>query len=139
MSFREKSAWISFVLILIFAALWLRNVIQVEFYGMRQNPMHFFFAMLTALIAAEIALHVAIALQSPREARTPKDERERLIDFKASRIAFYVLMVGAWTSIGTLHLPNSSRFLMAQFLMGSIIIAVLTRFATQIVLYRRDA
>jgi hypothetical protein len=139
MSFREKSAWISFVLILIFGGLWLRNVIQVEFYGMRQNPMHFFFGMLAALIAAEIALHVAIALQSPGEARTHKDERERLIDFRASRVAFYVLMVGAWTSISTLHLPNSSRFLMAQFLMGSIIIAVLTRFATQIVLYRRDA
>jgi hypothetical protein len=35
--------------------------------------------------------------------------------------------------------PNSNRFLMAQFMMGSIVIAVLTRFATQIALYRRDA
>ena len=139
MSFREKSAWISFVLILVFGGLWLRNVIQVEFFGLRQNPMLQFFGMLAALIAAEVGLHIAIAIQSPHEARTPKDEREKLIDLKASRVGFYVLMVGAWTSIGTLHLPNSNRFLMAQFMMGSIIIAVLTRFATQIALYRRDA
>jgi hypothetical protein len=139
MSFREKSAWISFVLIFIFGALWLRNVLRVEFYGLRQDPMKFFFAILLALIVAEISLHIAIAIQSPRDARTPKDEREKLIDLKASRVAFYVLMIGAWLSLGTLHVPGSNRAMMAQALMGTIIIAVLTRFATQIVLYRRDA
>jgi len=29
MSFREKSAWISFILIFIFGALWLQNLIRV--------------------------------------------------------------------------------------------------------------
>jgi hypothetical protein len=48
-------------------------------------------------------------------------------------------MIGAWLSVGTLHLSGSNRLMMAQALMGSIIIAVLTRFATQIALYRRDA
>jgi uncharacterized membrane protein len=139
MSFREKSAWISFLLTFIFGGLWLRNVVRVEFYGLRQDPVKFVFVMLLAIILAEIGLHIALAIQSPREARTPKDEREKLIDLKASRVAFYVLMVGAWTSVGTLHLPNSSRFLMAQFLMGTIIITLLVRFATQIALYRRDA
>jgi len=139
MSFREKSAWISFVLIFIFGAMWLRNVIRVEFFGLHQDPMKFFFVILVGLVAAEIGLHIAIAIQSPREARTPKDERERLIDLKASRIAFYVLTVGALASIGTLHLPDSNRFMMAQAMMGSIIIATLTRFAVQIALYRRDA
>ncbi len=139
MSFREKSAWISFVLIFIFGGFWLANVIQTEFYGSRFNPMHYFFAILAGLIVAEIALHIAIAIQSPREARTPKDEREKLIDLKASRVGFYVLMVGTWVSIGILHVPNSNRFLMAQVMMGSIIIAVLTRFAVQIALHRRDA
>ena len=139
MSFREKSAWISFVVIITFGLLWLLNVIGVEFYGLHQHPMKVFFVMLVALVAAEVGLHIAIALQSPREARTPKDERERLIDLKASRVGFYVLMVGAWASIATMHLPNSNRFTMAQAMMGSIIIATLTRFAVQIALYRRDA
>src|SRR5256885_13517885 len=140
MSFREKSAWISFVLILIFGGLWLRNVVRVEFYGLRQDPVRFVFLMLAALIAAEIGLHIAIAIQSPRDARTPKDERERLIDLKASRVAFYVLMIGAFTSIGFgLHFPGASRFTMGALLMGAIIAALLARFGTQIALYRRDA
>ena len=40
------------------------------------------------------SLHVAIAVRSPRDARAPKDEREVLIDLKATRTAFYVLFAG---------------------------------------------
>ena len=91
--------------------------------------MIWFFGMLAALIALEIALHIAVAVQSPREARTPKDERERLIDMKASRVAFYVLLVGTFASMGTLHIPGSNRLIIAQCLMGSIIFTALSRFA----------
>jgi hypothetical protein len=113
---------------------------RVEFFHTRNvSPMLWWFVMLAGLIALEIALHVAIAIQSPRDARTPKDERERLIDMKASRVAFYVLLAGAFASVGTLHVPGSSRFMVAQSVMGSIILAALVRFATQIALYRRDA
>ena len=139
MSFREKSAWISFVLIFIFGALWLQNLIRVEFFGLHEHPVKIAFSMLAALIVAEIGLHVAIAIQSPREARTPKDEREKLIDLKASRVGFYALMVGAWASIATMHIPGANKFTIVQAMMGAIIIATLTRFAVQIALYRRDA
>ena len=103
------------------------------------NPMLWFVGTLEALIGLEIGLHVAIAIQSPREEKTPKDERERLIDMKASRVAFYVLMIGAFVSIGTLHVPGANRYTMAQCLMASILFALLIRFATQIALHRRDA
>jgi hypothetical protein len=140
MSFREKSAWISFFCLLFFGASWLTHVLGNEFlHGRNDNPILWFFGMLAGLIGLEIALHVAIAIQSPREARTPKDERERLIDMKASRAAFYVLLAGAFASVGTLHVPGSSRFMIAQCIMGSIILAALVRFGTQIALYRRDA
>ena len=140
MSFREKSAWISFICLLIFTGMWLTNIVRHEFFGARNaNPMLQFLATLAVVVALEVGLHIAIAMQSPREARTPKDERERLIDLKASRVAFYVLLVTAFGSIGTMHLPNASRFVMAQCMMGAIQLALLARFATQIVLHRRDA
>jgi len=44
-------------------------------------------SLFAALIVAEVALHLFIAKRSPKEARTPKDERERLIELKATRIA----------------------------------------------------
>ena len=141
MSFREKSAWISFFCLLIFGASWCTHVLGIElFHTKNVNPMLWFFGMLGGLIALEIGLHVAIALQSPKDARTPKDERERLIDLRASRVAFYVLLIGAFTSLGFgLHFPGASRFTMGALLMGAIIAALLARFGTQIALYRRDA
>src|SRR5215470_3000396 len=100
MSFREKSAWITFFTVLIFTVLWFTHVWRVQLLHARDdNPMLWFFGTVAALIALEIALHIAVAVQSPREARTPKDERERLIDMKASRVAFYVLLVGTFASI----------------------------------------
>jgi hypothetical protein len=141
MSFREKSAWISFVCLLLFALSWTTHAFGIEIFR-RTNigPMAWFFSMLGGLIALEIGLHVAIAIQSPHEARTPKDERERLIDLRASRVAFYVLLVGAFASLGFgLHFPGANRFMMGQLLMGFIIAALLARFGTQIALYRRDA
>ena len=140
MSFREKSAWITFFTVLIFTVLWFTHVWRVQFLHARdENPMIWFFGTVAALIALEVALHIAVAVQSPREARTPKDERERLIDMKASRVAFYVLLVGTFASIGTLHMPGANRLIMAQCLMGSILFALLSRFGTQIALHRRDA
>ncbi|HEY2905866.1 MAG TPA: hypothetical protein VGJ29_08180 [Vicinamibacterales bacterium] len=139
MSFREKSAWISFCSVLLFGAIWFRSVILTEVYHARQgDPMVAFFSLVGALILTEIVLHIAIAVRDPKEARTPKDERERLIDLKAARVAFYVLMAGAWLSIGTLHL-NFDRLRIADTVLGAIIVAELVKFATQIVLYRRDA
>jgi Flp pilus assembly protein TadB len=92
------------------------------------------------MLALEIGLHLAIAIQSPKDARTPKDERERLIGIRASRVAFYVLLAGALLSLGLgLHLPGANRFTMGLLLMASILAALLARFVTQIALYRRDA
>jgi hypothetical protein len=139
MSFREKSAWISFLCLLAFGGFWLHHVIRIEVYHVRQaNPMLAFFSLLGALIIAEIVLHIAIAVRDQKEARTPKDERETLIDLKAARVAFYVLMAGAWLSIGTLHL-NFDRLRIADSVLRAIIVAEMVKLATQIALYRRDA
>ena len=141
MSFREKSACISFGCLLLFGALYAWHSVNGAFFRMRGiGPMVFVFATMAALVALEVGLHVAIAIQSPKEARTPKDEREKLIDLRASRVAFYVLLDGAFASIGLgMHLPGANRFLMADLLMGAIIATLLVRFGVQIALYRRDA
>ena len=141
MSFREKSAWISFICILIFGGFYGWHAIRVEFFHAHDhNPMAYVFGTIGALVALEIALHVAIAIQSPRDARTPKDEREKLIELRASRVAFYALFIGTLMSLGLgMHLPGSNRYLMAELLMSSIIATLLIRFGVQIALYRRDA
>ena len=74
---------------------------------------------------------------SRRETRArPKDEREDLIDLKATRTAFYVLFGGALLSIFTLHFPINI-WTLSQLVLFSIVIAELVKFASQIVLFRR--
>jgi hypothetical protein len=142
MSFREKSAWISLIsLIVVFGAYFA--YIGMVLAGMARNRFALFLVMVAVFIVAKVVLHVVIATQSPGDARTPKDEREQLIELKATRTAFYVLLVSAFGSIGTVHLRLSDQddrvWLMMQAILFAIVCAEAVKFARQIVLYRRDA
>jgi len=135
MSFREKSAWISLLLIVaVFGPyFWLVGQSltgKAHVHGGTQ------FALILLFVVLEIVLHVAIAVQSPRDARAPKDERENLIDLKATRSAFYVLFGGALLSIFTMHF-RVNVWTMSQFVLFSIVVAELVKFASQVVLFRR--
>jgi hypothetical protein len=135
MSFREKSAWISLTLILLVFGpyFWL---VARSFTGGAHVHGGTQFALILLFALLEVVVHVAIGLQSPRDARAPRDEREILIDLKATRTAFYVLFAGALFSIFTLHVPIRA-WTLSQFVLLSIVVAELVKFANQIVLFRR--
>ena len=135
MSFREKSAWISVVLIvLVFGPyFWL---VGRSFAGVGHVHAGTQFALITVFIVLEIVVHIAIAIQSPRDARAPKDEREILIDLRATRTAFYVLFGGALFSIFTMHF-RLNVWQISQMMLLSIVVAELVKFGRQIVLFRR--
>jgi hypothetical protein len=140
MSFREKSAWISLLSFLAVYGVYFWNVVRVlTGRPALASPISLFVSLLAILIGAELVLHWLFRRLSPHDARTPKDERELLIELRATRVAFVVLLVGAFASIGTLHVPGASRWTMAQCVMLSIGLAELTNFGTRIALYRRDA
>jgi hypothetical protein len=138
MSFREKSAWISFVVIALVFGVYFARILRVlpRALGGGGDSIHFFFVLGAALILFEVGLHLAIKIQSPQEARTPKDERDRLIDMKATRLAFPVLLVGTFAAIFTLHLAVS-RGVIINVMLAAVVVAQLTRFGAQIVYHRR--
>lgn len=139
MSFREKSAWISFVAIFVIFGFYFARVAGVVFAGhSAQGLGRLFFVLVCGLVLVEVVLHVAVAAWSPHDARTPKDERERLIELRATRLAFPVLLGGALAAIGTMHL-SAGRWEMAHAVLLAIVAAELVRFGAQIVYYRRDA
>jgi hypothetical protein len=135
MSFREKSAWISLILILLVFGpyFWL---VGRSFAGVGHVHAGTQFALITLFFVLEIVLHIAIGVQSPRDARAPKDEREILIELRATRVAFYVLFAGALFSIFTMHF-RLTVWMLSQFVLLSIVIAELVKFASQIALFRR--
>ncbi len=97
MSFREKSAWVSFVclLLLTFGVLHSMHFHTHDAQGHDViDPLHLALAIFVGFIVLQVVLHLIIAAQSPKDARTPKDERERFIELRAARIGFYSLVVG---------------------------------------------
>jgi hypothetical protein len=138
MSFREKSTWISFLLLLAISIPFVIQMVRIELGGVSsQGSFHLFLALIIAFILGEIVLHAIIVMQSPRDARAPKDERERLIDLKAMRVAFFVLMTSAILVIVLVHFPIG-RFAIIQALLAAVVVAELTMLGARLVYYRRD-
>lgn len=137
MSFREKSAWISFVTILVVfgAYFWtIRSVLRGDIGYEAAFPVEV--GLIVAFVLIEIALHIALAMQSPSEARAPRDEREQLIEMRATRVAFQVLVVGALAGVGLMHMTRSV-WAMGQHMLLAVVVAQLVRFGGQILYFRR--
>ncbi len=130
MSFREKSAWITFILLLTFGVYF--GEIAKQLFGAaasRGSYLPLFVLLVGAIVAMEIVMHVFIAIRSPQDARAPRDERERLIAQRATARAFYVLLTGAFIAIGTMHL-GVSTWVLAHCVLFAIWIAELTRYGS---------
>ena len=138
MSYREKSTWISFLLLLAISIPFFSQVLRIESgHSSSEGSFHLFLALVILFIVGEIVLHAIIVMQSPRDARAPKDERERLIDLKAMRAAFFVLMTGALLVVAVVHFPVD-RFQILQALLLAVVVAELTMLGARLVYYRRD-
>lgn len=139
MSFREKGAWVSFLAILgVFTPFFWNSWQQFSGARDRATAMSTAFGLLVLFVVVEIAAHAVLALLSPKEARTPKDERERAIEMRATTVAFQVLVVGALVAVATIHVTPSA-WVMQQVLLVAIVAAELVKFGLQIAFFRRGA
>jgi hypothetical protein len=93
MSFREKRAWISLVTTFAVWAFYFVTMVARASAGRLQSG-HvpgLFAGCIVTLVCVQVALNTIVSARSPRDARTPADERETLIELKATRLAFYTL------------------------------------------------
>lgn len=132
MSFREKSAWITFVTVLLVAIAYLGGW-QIGALGPR-NALGFFIGCIVALILLQVTLHIAAALTTPPHARGPKDERELNIQLKSFRVGYYVLVAGVLLMIFSGHMTSHVHQLMFNALLA-LVISTLSISLTQIVLF----
>ncbi|HUL82943.1 MAG TPA: hypothetical protein VL131_12400 [Gammaproteobacteria bacterium] len=139
MSFREKSAWISFVCLLLLTVAFF---VSQHFHPHDAQghdvigPAHLALAIFVGFVLLQVVLHLIVAAQSPKDARTPKDERERLIELRAARIGFYALVIGELAAMALFHAHGRVGTLMFTVLFA-VFIAWLIKLGTEIVLYRR--
>jgi hypothetical protein len=137
MPFREKSAWISLLSVSGIYGVYFWSVIHAgpQVGGFRFGSL---LETIIALVVVQAVLTIAAAILTPAEAKAPRDERERLIELKATRVAYAGLATGIALAcfFGALSPPmvfNTNALLIV------LVTAELVRSGSQIIQYRLGA
>lgn len=140
MSFREKSAWITLLTLVVVTLLWAMHFPWGAPFTLAPAPNPFLFHTLVwatiSFVVIEIVAHVIVAVLAPREASAPADERERLIGLKGTRLGAYVYAFLSLSSIFLIHV-GANQIGLAYLVLFSFVIAEIVNYAARIVYYRR--
>lgn len=133
-SFQEKSIWsVLLSLVGVFGYYFYRvsnpSLGDSETFGL-------FVVAVVVLVILLAVLHVGIAIHNTREASQGGDERDTLIELKATRISSTVLSVGALLSAG-LWLTDATPLNMANAILLSLVVAEMAQCVMQLFYYRR--
>lgn len=140
MSFREKSAWISAFSLLVVYGVYFWIVWSAALTGHSQT-LHYggmLIGSIVLLVVIEVVLSIAVAIQRPKDAGTAADERDRLIDLKATRRAFYIVVAGALVMCVRAQMEQPA-FYVTNGLFFTVVLAEFVKSVTQIVHYRIEA
>ena len=139
MSFREKRAWITlFTLIFVLLLFWL----HIPPTRMLAPPrslwvLHVLGLMIATFVTIEIIARIVMRIRSPRDARTPKDEREQLIELKSRAVAWYVFVIASLGGIFVALHAGANDIGLAFVALFSFVIAEIANYAMRIYYYRR--
>ncbi len=136
MSFREKSAWISLVSMAGIYGAYFWSLIRSG-PGDRQRTTGLL-GTIIALVIVQTVLTIVVAIFDPKNAQAPRDEREKLIELRASRFAYSGLATAVAFAVFFAALPTPIIF-GANSLLFILVVTEIMRSSCQIVQYRRSA
>ncbi len=136
MSFREKSAWISLVSMAGIYGAYFWSLIRSG-PGDRQRTTGLL-GTIIALVIVQTVLTIVVAVFDPKNAQAPRDEREKLIELRASRFAYSGLATAVAFAVFFAALPTPIIF-GANSLLFILVVTEIMRSSCQIVQYRRSA
>jgi uncharacterized membrane protein len=139
MSFREKSAWITLVSVLLVFGLYFGALATGRVERVSMSAFHFGVISIIALVVLQVILRVIAAKLNPADARAPLDERERLFELRARSIGYYVLMGWMVLIIVAVHSPAVRKLDVVFIAWLGVVVAVVTVSAAQIIQFRRGA
>lgn len=138
MAFREKTAWLTLVTMVVAYTLYFT---MIGLAGRTGEP-HLFDIIWTfgPIAAAQglvvIAGSIFIAFQSRGEARAPADERDRAIARRGANIAYYVLLVGM-ILVGVVMPFTETPYKIVNTALLTVVLAEAARYIIVLVSYRR--
>lgn len=145
MSLREKSAWITLISVVLCFGVYYSAVFGGLVGYESFAAFHLALGCILALIVLQGALSLLAARLHPKEARSPRDEREQLIQSRSHTVGYYVLMLGMAAVLISTHIPMRGRDVLEVIVstvnLGilAMVIAGLSVSVAQIVMFRRGA
>ena len=137
MSFREKSAYVMLLAVLV-VTVWLGSEVfdptNTDTWLSNTREPLIIGALIILTVVSAIG-HAVIAARSPEEAHEPLDERERQIVSAAQGFAYNTLIIGVLASFAMLHIDGSLR-LFAVLVSFSMLISWMVQYVSQIVIFR---
>lgn len=136
MSYREKTAWISLVAMVVLTAWYFHPFLE----GQRSGAISFPRLALAGAVIIIIStlVRVLIAAFNRGEAKAPPDEREQLIEMKGRRIS-YAILAWAVRIICFVGIAAPAFFFNANTLLFFLMISEVIGFGYQLVQFRQGA
>lgn len=150
LSFREMSALGSAAAVALVAYLYFPEALMLAnstLHGSLPNGnpyvmdkagmmMRYAVGSIIALAVLQIIYHIVIAILWRREAGERADERDRMVNLKAGRVAYLVMVAGLCAVIWILLAYNISSIVAAQYAYMVLFAGELIRYAAIFVYYR---
>ena len=101
MSFREKRAWVTLIALIGVLILFWLHIPPDRMLAPPQSMwvLHVLLLTISTFVIIKLIAHIVMRIRSPHDARTPKDEREYLIELKGTAVRFAVLTVHTTMSL----------------------------------------
>lgn len=146
MSYNERNSVVSFISNLLIFGVYVVKIVEMYQSGEVHSAAVFslwatiivlgIIVTIAATIISTILFNIVSIIRTNREEPALADERDKLIELKGTRNAYYVLSIGILASMFTLVM-NMSPLLMFNALIFAVLISVLTGDLSRLYLYRR--
>jgi uncharacterized BrkB/YihY/UPF0761 family membrane protein len=138
MAYREKLAWLTMGTMLVAYTIYFGFVGPAVDFGRTRliDVIWSFGAVASAHAVAVVVGTIAIAAGTPKEGRSPPDERDRAIARRSSTIGYYVLLVGMML-VGMVMPFTEPAWKIVNAALLAIVVAELIRDAIILLGYRR--
>lgn len=139
MSFREKSAWITLVTVVLCFGAYFGAIAGgwIEREGV--VPLHYGLLCIVVLVVLQVVLHIVAAISNPKDARAPRDEREKAFENRSHSLGYYLLNGWMLAIVVAVHFPNVHNVDVVYLAMIGLIVTTVAVSISQIVQYRRGA
>lgn len=138
MTFQEKSIWTTLIVtIIIFGYYYYKAAVVFTDPAIPDESLiGLFSAAVFIVILSQIVLQGILAVINRREAEKGEDERDKIIELKAIRISYFILVFGVITTCISIFLIKSPM-LIVNLIFFFFLIAEAAGMLIQLLLYRR--